>query len=437
MVYLFGMESKKTAQVYSTPQTFLKKIFSKKEKPPVAVRGFKRTLKKNLLNMTKIANIPDEEKTRITKDLNVLNSLEKSRIIQQSIATKLCELTALSSELGNELESIERRIHFLRMDETPNPELITVGKSLLEIYAEFLAKREDKHSFGKIALSTIQKQRMMYANISEYLLLFIRRKYFSIGEINKPFVDDIYDHLTTTKKHGHNHAVKHLEVLRNVINYAIEREYYSGANILTVIRIKRDHRQKIEYLTIDQVKRLQLVYLENPSEDLVRDGFLFQCYTGLSYADLHDLTTANLVHETNKFWLLVDRKKNGEPSRIPVIAEAAELIKKYARFNNKWNIKISNPLGLIPMLSNGRMNQVLKLIGYSTKIPTDILKTHTGRRTFATTALNSGNISIETVAAILGHSDSKTTHKHYAKVLTGKISKEMEGFSFNSQPKQN
>lgn len=57
------------------------------------------------------------------------------------------------------------------------------------------------------------------------------------------------------------------------------------------------------------------------------------------------------------------------------------------------------------------------------------LTTHTARHTFATLALANG-VSIENVAKMLGHSDTKMT-RHYAKVLDSSIMRDMKKMQKN------
>ena len=53
------------------------------------------------------------------------------------------------------------------------------------------------------------------------------------------------------------------------------------------------------------------------------------------------------------------------------------------------------------------------------------LSTHVARHTFGTYALANG-VSMESVAKMLGHSDTKMT-RHYARILDSTVLKEMNG----------
>ena len=70
------------------------------------------------------------------------------------------------------------------------------------------------------------------------------------------------------------------------------------------------------------------------------------------------------------------------------------------------------------------MNAYLQEIGDLCEINKH-LTFHIARHTFATTVTLSNGVPIESVSKMLGHRNLKTT-EHYAKVLDGKISNDMQ-----------
>ena len=59
-------------------------------------------------------------------------------------------------------------------------------------------------------------------------------------------------------------------------------------------------------------------------------------------------------------------------------------------------------------------------------------KTHSARHSYATSVCLANGVSIENVAKMLGHSDTKMTH-HYAKVLDKSIMRDMRMSTQNFQ----
>lgn len=78
---------------------------------------------------------------------------------------------------------------------------------------------------------------------------------------------------------------------------------------------------------------------------------------------------------------------------------------------------------MLPVNSNQRFNAYLKEIADICGI-TKKLTTHIARHTFATTITLANGVPIETVSAMLGHTNIRTT-QIYAKVVESKVSEDM------------
>jgi len=104
---------------------------------------------------------------------------------------------------------------------------------------------------------------------------------------------------------------------------------------------------------------------------------------------------------------------------IPLIGAAISLIEKYRDYPICREKDV-----LFPVPSNQRMNSYLKEIADLCGI-TKKLTTHVARHTCATVVMLANNVSLENVAKILGHSNTRTT-QHYAKVLDISIMKDVK-----------
>jgi site-specific recombinase XerD len=152
---------------------------------------------------------------------------------------------------------------------------------------------------------------------------------------------------------------------------------------------------------------------------MVRDIFVFSCFTGLAYIDVKQLTKNNIsLGIDGDKWIFKNRQKTDTTSKIPLLPMAQEIINKYE--NHPVCI---NEDRLLPILSNQKMNAYLKEIADLCEINKD-LTFHIARHTFATTITLSNGVPLETVSKMLGHTSLKTT-QHYAKILDKKISEDM------------
>ncbi len=64
---------------------------------------------------------------------------------------------------------------------------------------------------------------------------------------------------------------------------------------------------------------------------LVRDIFVFSCYTGLAYVDVGNLKKSNIIKsgKDGETWIITKRQKTGTPQRVPLLLPALEIIEKY------------------------------------------------------------------------------------------------------------
>lgn len=131
---------------------------------------------------------------------------------------------------------------------------------------------------------------------------------------------------------------------------------------------------------------------------MVKDLFLFSCFTGLSYIDEKKLTKNNLVKGIDGGnWIFTKRQKTGTSVKVPLLEPAENLINSYNE-----NLCVLNSDKLFPTISNQKTNSYLKEIADCCGI-TKNLTFHMARHTFATTVTLSNGIPIETVSKMLGH----------------------------------
>lgn len=189
------------------------------------------------------------------------------------------------------------------------------------------------------------------------------------------------------------------------------------------LRVEWEDVDKV-WLTAAELARLEAVALpENLT--LVRDAFLFCCYTGLRYSDLADLHAGNVKEWDGSRVLQLTQTKTRTGVSIYLTPPAGAILDKYADTRAR----------LLPSFPNQVMNRYLKRIcrlagvealvevvetigGRIMKRPVakwELVSMHTARHTFATQSLLRG-MPIEVLQKVLGHSKIQTT-MIYAKVV--------------------
>jgi integrase len=166
------------------------------------------------------------------------------------------------------------------------------------------------------------------------------------------------------------------------------------------------------------LEKLEEKVFANQRLDLVRDLFVFACYTGLAYIDVASLSKDCLVKSEGEYWLYTEWIKTSTPVKIPVLPKELDLIQKYDD-----HPRASSKGLLLPVLSNQKLNSYLKEIADVCEIDKN-LSFHVARHTFATTVTLKNGVPMETVSKLLGHNKVSTT-QIYARVVEAKVKEDM------------
>jgi integrase len=175
-----------------------------------------------------------------------------------------------------------------------------------------------------------------------------------------------------------------------------------------------------DFLTEEELSRIYNKRFSSERLTLVKDIFIFSCYTGLAYIDVKGLKKDHIaIGIDGEKWIFKNRQKTDTKSKIPVLPIAQEIIQKYEN-----HPRCLNEDTILPILTNQKMNSYLKEIGDLCDISKEITF-HMARHTFATSVTLTNGVPIETVSKMLGHKNIQTT-QHYAKILDKKVSEDMK-----------
>lgn len=166
----------------------------------------------------------------------------------------------------------------------------------------------------------------------------------------------------------------------------------------------------ISYLTTGDLNKIKSLDLSDYERlDKVRDLMLFQCSTGMAYADLINFNY-NMINNVNGVYTYTNnRQKTKVEFTTVILQDGIDIL-------NKYN-------GHLPLISNQRYNSYLKELQKLSGIST-VITTHLCRKSYAHYMLNNG-VRIETVARLLGHSNSNITQKIYCRKTTETIANEI------------
>ena len=282
-------------------------------------------------------------------------------------------------------------------------------ETLLDYFRSFIEQFEKRVGVNRTAKSACT-YRYACEHIKRFLSERLRLSDVPFSALDRSFVDKFDLYLRTERKLAPNTIVLYMSRLHTVINKAI------AAGIITAdpfagYEPPRPERRR-RYLTGEELQRLMSTPLSVPRLYLVRDLFLFSCYTGISYGDMCRLTAANLeTAEDGTVWIKAAREKTNVEFEIPLLDLPLHIIDKYRDTTSDGK--------LLPMYGNSELNKGLKSLATVCGIDRK-LTFHMARHTYATEITLSHGVPMETVSRMLGHSRIDTT-QIYAQVTDNKI----------------
>jgi site-specific recombinase XerD len=251
---------------------------------------------------------------------------------------------------------------------------------------------------------------------------FLNWKYnisdIDITKIDHAFITDYEFYLRSIRKCANNTAVKYIKNFNKIIKLCLANDWLDK-NPFANYKSKVKEVERV-YLSEGEIQNIINKDFKTERLSLVRDIFLFSCFTGLAYIDVKNLTKSHIsIGIDGNKWIFTHRQKTESASKIPVLPVTQMIIDKYADHPQAINEE-----KLLPILSNQKMNTYLKEIAAVCEIEKE-LTFHIARHTFATTVTLTNGVPIESVSKMLGHKNLRTT-QHYAKVLDKKVSEDMK-----------
>ena len=339
-------------------------------------------------------------------------------------------------QLNQYLEQVRNRFYECREELEKERKLVTPeavknrylgndqqGQTLLE-----LIKYHNTEMKSVLTWGTLKN----YFTTQKYIEKFLKEKLKTsdvhLAELNYKFITRFESFvkgnrlIKNQKPCDQNGTMKHMERLRKMVSLAVKLEWLDKDPFYQYqLKFQKSRRG---YLTAEELKTIEQTQFLEPRLTLIRDIFVFGCYTGLSYIEVYNLTSDQIVMgmDGNR-WIAGQRQKSGELFNVPLLPQALTIMEQYQE-----HPRAVNEGKLLPVYTNRKINAYLKEIAHICGIEKR-LTFHLARHTFATTVTLANGVPIESVSKMLGHTKISTTARRpgqiYAKVVEQKLSQDM------------
>ena len=261
-----------------------------------------------------------------------------------------------AEHLNNELSHFLIKVRQIIMDmESSNhidifsiPKILEKKRNGIITFIDFCKKRAEVRKYGK-SEDTIQRYDRFIRLFSEY------GKITDFSDITEASILSYDSYLNSKGMKPYSKWNNYHRFLNSFIIDAIDAGYIKK-NPYKWVNIEKDKDTNgyKRCLTPEEFQRIKRVELSTESLQHIRDVFVFQTYTCLSYADLKNFDIQSVQNVKGMKVYIGKREKTEIEFTVPLLKPALEILKKY---NNK-----------LPVISNVKYNEYLKIIAQAAHI---------------------------------------------------------------------
>jgi integrase/recombinase XerD len=286
----------------------------------------------------------------------------------------------------------------------------------IQYFKEFLEKMKKLVGID-IQLGTWKKFNYAHLQVKDFIKWKYGKHDYPLGNLKLQFLHDFEYYLKTERKQSQVTINKAIQRFRKPIKEAVAEGYLEKDPF--ALHKPGRFKKEVVFLSVEELDKLERHLFTQPRLALVKDLFIFCCYTGLAYHEMSNLKKEHIIKgfDGNQ-WIQMKREKTGKPISIPLLPKAKAILVKYESTTDL----------VLPKFSNQKINSYLKEIGGIVGINKSISH-HIARKTFASTVLLYNDVPMEIVSELLGHSSMKITQEYYGKIVQKRVGEEMRRIS--------
>ena len=328
------------------------------------------------------------------------------------------ELDKIKARIDKYYKEIVDRDNFVTAEKVKNAFLGLEFRqqTLMTTYAQWIANYEKQVEGGLKAPKTLHKYKSVYQHVNDFLRFHYHVSDIALKEIEPSFISDFEIYLKTEKHLAHNTVNIYVKPIMMLMHRAHENgwvtRYPFGEYKIGKAEVDKG------FLTKNELQAMMNLPIQNPQRCLVRDLFIFCCFTGISYIDLKNLRKENIVKNPvdGSLWIHTHRQKTGVAENVKLMSLPLEILKKYD------GLCEDDHVFAVPNFTSisSRLNTVAKLCGIKKH-----LTWHMSRHTMATVVCLANGMPLEVVSSVLGHKSIEST-QIYARITQEKLGCEID-----------
>lgn len=307
---------------------------------------------------------------------------------------------------------------YLTNDRVSNKEVLKLAESIRS--KRQLEIQNEQHGF----VSSLKKK----ANFIDYFVTLVNERpadrsswyctqkkletftsgYIQFSDVNEVWLKSFQSFLLNEV--GQCTAYHYYSNVKYALNRAVKDKIIAVNPAVYIKNIKKPDIKK-EFLTFEEIKKLANTEC---SSEIVKQAFLFSCFTGLRLSDVKKIRFSDIKNNTIDYV----QKKTDRQEYLPLSTTAQNIINKRKLYTELESDPLIFNLQTKSIIS-GHIRKWVKKAELNKRITF-----HSARHTFATLSITQG-VDLYTVSKLLGHKDISTTQV-YAKIVDSKKNEAMD-----------
>ena len=251
-----------------------------------------------------------------------------------------------SIELNNYISALTTRAYEKHKELTFESALITPKTILKRVFGKDETVRtllgtvkEEISSMEKVvdidySPVTINRYKNVLRKLETFVPRFYEKDDITFHELSPDFIKAFDVFLKTEAGLCRNTIVRYMKCLKKITNMAIAKEWMRKDPFYGY-KMEQDETDPV-FLTNNELQAIMNREFDIPRLELVKDIFLFACFTGLAFADVSTLRPEHLEQDNNGDWWirkgrvkLERRRKSSSIANVPLLPVPLAILKKY------------------------------------------------------------------------------------------------------------
>jgi integrase len=245
-----------------------------------------------------------------------------------------------SKTLNAFLDSMQQKVYEAHRSLMDNSETITAEKiknkllgiaerpkMILEIFQQHNEQIEKLvgHEYAPL---TLKRYKTALRHVREFIKWKYRVSDLEVGNLEFDFISSYEFYLKSVRKCGHNSTMKYLSNFKKVVLECVKRGWLQRDPFFGFKMATREISR--EFLSQEELDRIISKEFSVERIKIVKDIFLFSCYTGLAYVDVHKLKRSEITLGIDgEKWIFIKRQKTETSAHIPLLPICVEILSRY------------------------------------------------------------------------------------------------------------